>query len=345
MRVTLTWPYFFDEAHVELEARAAEVDVGGTMRERAAALGALGLLERRDARSLAVVRAQLARRDPLTDLAFIVQELGAWPLELAGTAPEALADARAGRAVTIFGLTEPEAGSDVRGLRTVAVRAGGGYRLTGTKAWVSNAPEADRAVVFAKLDDKVAAFLVDRPETEAQEVAGHSIGRILLADTPATLLSAKGMPLAFGTLERCRPTVGLAAWGLARRAFELTLAHVRTREQFGAPLAALDLVKLRVAEMALALDGLALPALHACWRRDHAGPAERTGYEAAVGKVTATEAAARVVDTAVQLHGALGVDETGEVQALWRALRPLRIYEGATDVLHTVIAARHLEGA
>lgn len=340
--ITETWPYLFDLSHGELEARAADFRATGTMRQRVAALGDAGFLTRRDGRSLAIVRGQLAYHDPLTDLAFIVQELGAWPIELAGTAPLALDEARSGRAVTVFGLTEPGAGSDVRAIETTAHRVGDEWRITGTKQWISNAPEADRAVIFATAEGSVQAFLVDNPVTEAQAVAGHQIGRILLENTPGTLLSPKGYALAFGTLERCRPTVGLAAWGMAKRAFDETLRHVQTRAQFGRPLANLDLVRLRVAEMAILLDGLALPALHACWKRDTAAAGVRTGYEAAVGKVTATEAAQKVIDLAVQLHGALGVEESSIVQELYRGIRPLRIYEGATDVLHTVIAERWL---
>lgn len=342
--LTRHWPCLFDPAHAEVEAAAAAFSATGDIRRRVAALGAAGLLLRRDARSLALVRAQLAQRDPLNDLAFVIQELGAWPMELAGSAAEALADARSGRAVTVFALTEPGAGSDVRGMQAQAVPDGPDWRLDGTKSWISNAPEADRAVVFARMEGGVGAFLVEQPVTEAQAVAGHVIGRVILAGTPAKLLSPKGLSLAFATLERCRPTVGLAAWGLAKRAFDLALYHVRTREQFGAPLASLDLVRLRVAEMAVELETMALPALHACWRRDHAAATERTGYQAAVGKLVATEAAQRVIDSAVQLHGALGVEESAEIQQLWRAVRPLRIYEGASDVLHTVVADHWLGG-
>jgi acyl-CoA dehydrogenase len=142
------------------------------------------------------------------------------------------------------------------------------YQITGVKHYISNAPEADAAVVFARHDDGVGCFLVEGglPAT-AQRVAGHSIGRLELRDTPARLVAARGFPLALGALERCRPTVGAAALGLARRAFDETCRHVSTREQFGAPLARLDVVRGRVAEMAVLLESAALACGHACWRR------------------------------------------------------------------------------
>ncbi len=341
--LTERYPYLFDPVHAEREASAAAFRATGSIRDRVAALAAAGLLEPTDVRGLAVTRWHLGYHDALTDLAFIVQELGSFPLRTAGGFDAEVAQAREGGSVIAFALTEPEAGSDVRGLSTRAVRYGDGYRLTGVKHFISNAPEADRATVFARLDEGIACFVVDDPPATPQRVAGHSIGRIDLRDTPARLVSTKGLSLAFATLERCRPSVGLAAMGMARRALDETVRHVSTRRQFGAPLAALPVVQARVADMALELEPATLAALHACWRRDTAPPTARTGYESAIGKVTATEAAQRVIDAAVQLHGGAGVEEDSVVQQLYRDIRPLRIYEGATDVLKTVIAARWLE--
>lgn len=344
--LTESHPYFFIPGHAELEATAYAFRTGGTIHQRVAALGAAGLLAQRDTRSLAVIRRHLAYQDPLTDLAFIIQELGCVPLERAGKFPEVVAAARRGEQIVVFGLTEPNAGSDVRGVETVAVPDPSGapdaYRLTGEKCFISNAPDADLAVVFAKLAGSVAAFFVAKPTTTAQAVAAHSIGRIHLKDTPATLLSAKGFALAFQTLERARPSVGAAAVGIAARALDETVAHLKQRQQFGAQLANLPVVRHRLAEMAIELEVATLATLHACWKRDSAGPNDRTGYTSAVGKVVATEAAQRVVDQAVQLHGAIGVEEGSVIEGLYRAIRPLRIYEGATDVLHTVIAEHWL---
>lgn len=339
---TARFPPFFDPHHAGLEADARAFRATGTMRERVAALGAAGLLRRGtargDVRGTALIRHGLAYEDGLTDLAFIIQELGGWPLSRAPGFEAEVEDVRAGRSIVAFALTEPGAGSDVRALSTTAVRHGDTYRLTGIKCFISNAPDAHAAVVFARHDDGIGCFFVENPPVSPQRVAGHSVGRLELADTPARLVSRRGLPLALGALERCRPTVGAAALGLARRAFDETVRHVSTREQFGAPLAVLPVVRQRIAEMALDLETATLAVLHGCWRRDTAPAAARTAYESAVAKVTATEAAGRVVDRAVQLHGALGVEEDSLVQRIWRELRPLRIYEGATDVLSIVIA-------
>lgn len=345
--MTLTTPYacFFDPTHAGFEADAitfaAREGARGTVRDRVAALGAAGLLSavgRGDVRTLAVRRGALAYADPLDDLAFIVQELGGFPLERSGVAPDLLAAARMGSATLCFALTEPEAGSDVGALTTLAERDGHSFRLTGIKHFISDAPEADHAVVFAKLDGRIAAFLVDAPRTEPQSVSGHSIGRVILDATPARLVAERGAALAFATLERCRPTVGLAAWGIARRGFDLTVARLRSRVQFGKPLSEQPVVRLRVADMALDLEQAALTALWACWTRDTAPAEVRTGYMSAVGKLTATEACGRVLDTCVQLWGGAGVEDDAPIQKLWRDARPLRIYEGASDVLRGVIA-------
>jgi len=343
--LTERFPYFFDEGHAACERRAAFHLAEGDLRARVAALGRAGLLRegRTDVRSIAVVRYQLAYRDALDDLAFIIQELGTWPLRLAGGFEAEVAEAESGAAVTAFALTEPEAGSDVKGIATVAEADGAGYRLTGVKHLISNAPSCHRATVFARLGDQVAAFLVDDPPSEAQAVAGHDIGRLVLDGTPARLVAPRGLRLALATLERCRPTVGAAAAGLARRGLDATTSHLRGRQQFGAPLARLPVVQLRVAEMAVDWETSLLATLHACWRRDTAPPEVSTGYESAVGKYAATEAAGRVLDQAVQLHGGAGVEECALVQRLWREARPLRIYEGASDVLLTLIARPWLE--
>ncbi|MSQ01016.1 MAG: acyl-CoA dehydrogenase [Myxococcales bacterium] len=336
--LTTCFPYFFDAGHAPVEERAQAFRGVGGMGQRVAALGRAGLLVRRDTRSLAVIRRQLAYQSPLDDLACVIQELGCTPLERAGVLGDVVAAARAGDRVLAFALTEPGAGSDVRAIATVATEHAGEWRLTGTKHLISNAPDCDGAVVFARTADQVGCFFVERPTTSLQAVAAHSIGRIELHDTPAQLVSPKGLGLAFATLERCRPTVGAAAVGLAARALHETRTHVLARVQFGAPLAALPVVRLRVAEMAVELESATLAMLHACWKRDAAAATERTGYSSAVGKIVATEAAQRIIDTAVQLHGGAGVEESSVIQQLYRAVRPLRIYEGATDVLLSVVA-------
>ncbi len=350
---SLFTPYrcFFDAEHQQFEADAIDFasrsTPRGTIAERVAALGRAGMLTgvgRSDVRTLAVRRGALAYQDGLDDLAFIVQELGGFPLHKSGAEPHILEAARAGHAVLCFAMTEPEAGSDVAAMTTTATPDGHQFRLTGVKHLISNAPDADHAIVFARqaTDGKIAAFIVDQPRTEIQHVSGHSIGRVILDETPARRIAERGGALALGTLERCRPTVGLAAWGLARRGFDETVARLLTRVQFGAPLATQPVVQARIAEMALDLEQAALSALWACWARDTTPPDQRTTYMSAVGKLTATEAAGRVLDQCVQLTGGLGVTDDHLIQQLWRDARPLRIYEGATDVLKTVIAGRWL---
>lgn len=351
---SLTQPYacFFTDAHADAERRAAafadRAGPRGDIRARVRALGDAGLLDgigRGDVRTLAVTRGALSYADALDDLAFVIQELGGFPLARTGAAPELLDAARAGHAVLCFAMTEPDAGSDLAGMTTIAEPDGHQWRLTGLKHYISNAPDADHAVVFAKADGRIAAFLVDAPQTEAQAVSGHSIGRVILDGTPARRIAERGGALALATLERCRPTVGLAAWGLARRGFDDTVIRLKQRRQFGGPLAAQPVVQARIADMALDLEQAALAALWACWTRDTTPVDTRTGYMSAIGKVTATEACSRVLDQCVQLHGGLGVDESSLIQQLWRDARPLRIYEGATDVLKGVIAERWLNDA
>ena len=343
MRLAELHPAFFGPDHHAREEVAASFRSGGSIRERVRDLAAAGLLVSGDVRTLGVTRWHLARQDPLNDLAFIIQELGTFPLARAPGFEAEVREARAGAAVTVFALTEPDAGSDVKALTTTAVPDGAGYRLNGVKHFISNAPDAHRATVFARLDGQIACFLVDDPPAVPQSVAGHSIGRIELDGTPARLVAPRGLGLAFGALERCRPSVGMAAMGMARRALDETIRHVRKRVQFGRPLAENPMVQGHVADMALEIETATLAALYACWRRDTAPPQVRTGYSSAIGKVAATEAAQRVIDTAVQLHGGVGVEEGSVVQQLYRGIRPLRIYEGATDVLKTVIAAEWLE--
>jgi acyl-CoA dehydrogenase len=356
---SLTLPYgcFFDSEHATMELRAQEfaarTESRGSIRDRVRALGHAGLLQnigKGDVRSLAVTRGALSYQDALDDLAFVIQELGGFPLAKTETEGSVLEAARRGEAVLCFAMTEPDAGSDLAGMTTIAEPDGHHWRLSGVKHYISNAPEADHAVVFAKVGaggdpksaGRISAFFVENPTTEAQSVSGHSIGRVLLDGTPARRIAERGGAHALATLKRCRPTVGLAAWGLARRGFDETITRLKTRNQFGKPLSEQPVVQSRIADMALDLEQAALTALWACWTRDRTAADVRTGYMSAIGKLTATEACSRVLDQCVQLHGALGVDEGALIQQLWRDARPLRIYEGATDVLKTVIAERWL---
>jgi acyl-CoA dehydrogenase len=323
-------------------------------------LAELGLLEhvgKPSARKLAVVREILAYHSPLADAVFAVQGLCAYPLLLAQRTEEVAALARGDR-VGGFALTEPEAGSDVASMRTRARQEGGEWILDGEKTLISNVGIAHQFVVFAKAgDDKksISAFLVpaDAPGVELVRIplsGHHPLGRIVLSScrVPSSALVGnvgQGLSLALGTLGLYRATVGAAANGMAWRALEETITHVTRREQFGKKLAELQLVQAAIADMTTELCASRLLVASAAFELD----ADRTMSEAArraqhgrvasMAKMYATEAAQRIIDRAVQLHGGIGVALGSKVEELYREIRPLRIYEGATDVLKLVIAS------
>jgi len=372
-RTYLGWP-FFDDRHralkTELEAFAAELgelahdesDVDATCRElvrRLAGAGFLRLCTELDVRSLCLARETLAAVGGLPDFAFAMQGLGSAPVTLFGTEEQKaslLPRVVAGEAVAAFALSEPVAGSDVAAIATTATRDGGGWVLEGTKTWISNGGIADAYVVFARTGDApgargLSAFLVDadapglRIEERIEVSAPHPLATIAFdgCRIPGDRLigpAGDGFKVAMATLDLFRSTVGAAALGFARRAYDETLARVSTRELFGAPLADLQLVQGKVADMALEIDAAALLVYRAAWTKD-AGAA-RVTREAAMAKLYATEAAQRVVDAAVQLHGGLGVTAGHPVERLYREVRALRIYEGASEVQQVIIARQAL---
>jgi acyl-CoA dehydrogenase len=305
-----------------------------------------------DVRALCLVREMLGYASPLADAIFAVQGLGAHPVWRAGapaTREPLLAAARRGDAVLAFALTEPEAGSDVASLATRAVRDGDGFRLTGQKTLISNAGIATHYVVFANADPEagrrgIAAFLVDaNAEGLAVEPidvnVDHPIGALELDGCRVAgdaLLGdvGDGFSLAMRTLDAFRVTVGAAAVGMARRALDAALAHVRARRQFGKPLAEQQLVQAHLADMATELDAARLLVLRAAHAADGG---RRITTEAAMAKLFATEAAQRIVDRAVQLHGGRGVVSGEVVEGLYRAIRPLRIYEGTSEIQRLII--------
>jgi acyl-CoA dehydrogenase len=323
-------------------------------------LAELGLLEhvgKPSARKLAVVREILAYHSPLADAVFAVQGLCAYPLLLAQRTEEVAALARGDR-VGGFALTEPEAGSDVASMRARARQEDGEWILDGEKTLISNVGIAHQFVVFAKAgDDKksISAFLVpaDAPGVELVRIplsGHHPLGRIVLSScrVPSSALVGnvgQGLSLALGTLGLYRATVGAAANGMAWRALEETITHATRREQFGKKLAELQLVQAAIADMTTELCASRLLVASAAFELD----ADRTMSEAArraqhgrvasMAKMYATEAAQRIIDGAVQLHGGMGVALGSKVEELYREIRPLRIYEGATDVLKLVIAS------
>lgn len=307
-----------------------------------------------DVRSLVLVREALAQVSPLADAIFAVQGLGSYPIVLAGTDAQRarwLPDVISGRRIAAFALTEPEAGSDVASLRTTARPDGDGWLLDGEKTLISNVPIAHHYVVFASTEPAakrkgISAFVVERdaPGLEVEPIPmsiAHPVGRLRLSGCRVggdALLGAPGagFKLAMETLDAFRISVGAAANGMAARALAEAIAHVRRRRQFGAPLADQPIVKAYLAEMATELEAAKLLVARAAHRRDVTG--ERVTVEAAMAKMYATEAAQRVVDRAVQLHGGMGVVDGSVVERLYRAIRPLRIYEGTTEIQQLVIA-------
>jgi acyl-CoA dehydrogenase len=317
-----------------------------------------GARDRLDVRSICLLREALARRGGLADFAFALQGLGSGPIALFGTEAQKgryLPPVAAGRAIAAFALSEAGAGSDVAAMRTTARRDGGGFVLDGEKSWISNAGIADHYVVFCRLPEAgergFAAFVVDADNpglavtARVDLIAPHPLGTLALAGcrVGAEALvgeAGKGLKVALATLDVFRPSVGAAALGLARRALDEALRHVAERQVAGGPLSDMQLTRARLADMATAVDASALLVYRAAWTRDQ-GAAQVT-REAAMAKLYATEAAQRVIDDAVQLHGGRGVVVGEPVERLYREIRALRIYEGTSEIQKLVIAGRLL---
>lgn len=311
-----------------------------------------------DVRALCVAREALAWDSPLADSMFAVQGLGSFPLVLAGEADKrasVLAEVVQGTRVCAFGLTEPEAGSDVASMRTAARREGDGWVLDGEKVYISNVGVANHYVVFANADPErskkgISAFLVDAqaPGLATEPIAtsiDHPLGRVILkgCKVPASALVGEvgmGLRLALGTLDVFRTSVGAAAVGMARRALDEAVVRVTTRVQFGKKLSEQQLTQAALAEMATELDAARLLVYRAAWEKDHAADdaaARAAGTSVAMAKMFATEAAQRIIDRAVQLFGGLGVTDRAVVERLYREIRPLRIYEGTTEIQKLII--------
>jgi acyl-CoA dehydrogenase len=308
-----------------------------------------------DVRSLCLVREALAFRDALADFCFAMQGLGSGAISLFGT--EALREhylpgVAAGELIAAFALSEPEAGSDVAALETTAVPDGDDYVLDGTKTWISNGGLAGFYTVFARTGEApgargLTAFVVDadtpglRVTERIPVIAPHPLATLELDGVRVPAAQRLGAPgegfkVAMATLDVFRPTVGAAALGFARRAHDEALARVTERRLFGAPMAELPLVQSKLADMALGIDASALLVYRAAWAKDTGGG--RVTREAAMAKLHATETAQRVVDDAVQLFGGHGVAAGGVPERLYREVRALRIYEGASEVQQLIIA-------
>ena len=370
----LHWP-FFDPAHRDWAARVDEVaqgleidhgDTDAACRALVAQLGAAGVLQptssddgQFDLRTLCLARETLARHDGLADFAFAMQGLGTGAITLFGTEAQKAAwlpKTRAGKAIAAFALTEPGSGSDVANSTMSATRDGDSYVLNGEKTWISNGGIADVYTLFARTGEApgakgLSAFIVtpDLPGFEIAErldtIAPHPLATLRFTDcrVPVTALlgePGQGFKVAMSVLDVFRATVAAAALGFARRALDEALARVTTRQIAGSPLADLQMVQGHIADMAVDVDASALLVYRAAWTRDSGAP--RITREAAMAKLFATDQAQQVIDTAVQLFGGDGVRSGTPVETLYREIRALRIYEGASDVQKVIIARQTL---
>ncbi|MEM1047936.1 MAG: acyl-CoA dehydrogenase family protein [Pseudomonadota bacterium] len=370
-RSFLHWP-FFEDRHRDLADRletwcAANlpVDHGDTdqaCRDLVAQLGRDGWLAHSaghlDVRTLCLIRETLARHDGLADFAFAMQGLGTGAITLFGSDSQKawLDRTRSGEVLSAFALSEPASGSDVANLSTTAVRDGTDYILSGEKTWISNGGIAGLYCVFARTGEApgakgLSAFVLPGDSdgleiVERQEViAPHPLAHLRFNDIrlPASAMigePGQGFRIAMSVLDVFRSTVGAAALGFARRALDETLARSSDRHLFGAPLNDLQMVQGHIADMALDVDASALLIYRAAWAKDQGAP--RVSREAAMAKLHATEAAQSVIDKAVQIHGGDGVRKGTIVESLYREIRALRIYEGASDVQKVIIARQTL---
>jgi acyl-CoA dehydrogenase len=379
-RSFLDWP-FFDDTHRDFARRLeawceteigiavhAHGDVDAECRSLVRKLGEGGWLAYAvpetggaalDVRTLCLARDILARYAGLADFAFAMQGLGTGSITLFGSpAMQAriLPGVRAGESLAAFALSEPDAGSDVAAMACAATRVGEGWRIDGGKTWISNGGIAGHYVVFARTGEApgsrgISAFVVeaDRPGLSIVErievIAPHPLAILrfdncVVPDENRLGAPGEGFKVAMATLDIFRPTVGAAALGFARRAFDEALHRSATRMMFGKPLADQQMTQAKLADMAMAIDASALLVYRAAWARDVLG--RRVTREAAMAKLHATEAAQRVIDDAVQIFGALGVTTGVKVEELYREIRALRIYEGASEVQKLIIARQAL---
>ena len=369
----LNWPFFkathkpYAEA---LDAWAAKNlnnidhhDADTACRELVKSLGAAGWLhcsaaegaEKLDVRSLCLTRETLARHDGLADFAFAMQGLGTGAISLFGSADQQaswLPLTRSGKAIAGFALTEPQSGSDVASSTMTAVQDGDEFILNGEKTWISNGGIADVYTVFARTGEApgargLSAFIV--PANTAglsvserlDTIAPHPLATLKFENCriPTTaLLGARGagFKIAMSVLDVFRPTVAAAALGFARRALDESLKRVNTRQVQGAALFEMQMVQGHIADMAMNIDASALLVYRAAWAKDQG--AARITREAAMAKLFSTEQAQKIIDQAVQLHGGDGVKSGEMVERLYREIRALRIYEGASDVQRIIIA-------
>ena len=326
-----------------------------------------GQLEHLDSRSLVIIREILSQYSPLADFAFAMQGLGSGPITLGGSAQQQsdyLKGVCSGHKIAAFALSEEGAGSDVAGMTCSAVANAEGYLLHGEKTWISNGGIADFYVVFAKTDPKagargITAFIVDadNPGLDSSAhlhvMSPHPLATLTFKDchigAEAQLGDTHGgFKLAMRTLDIFRASVAAAALGMARRALHEATQHAQNRRMFGQTLADFQLTQARLGEMAALVDAAAMLTYRAAWMRDTQGSSgeQAAAYTqaAAMAKYTATENAQRVIDMALQMHGGRGVEVGTKVEALYRDIRALRIYEGASEVQLLIMGKSVLKG-
>ena len=378
----LQWPFFEDHHRTlaaELEAWAAASvahihsdDNDADCKQLVSLLGEAGWLrhavagqafggqgETVDTRTICLLRETLARHNGLADFAFAMQGLGSGPISLDGSDAQKkayLPRVASGQAIAAFALSEPDAGSDVAAMCCEATVDGADYILNGEKTWISNGGIADFYVVFARTGEApgargISAFIVDAdtPGFEVthriQVIAPHPLATIRLTDCRIAASqrigeAGQGFKVAMRTLDVFRTSVAAAALGFAKRALQEALARASSRKMFGGKLADFQITQAKLADMALAVDSSSLLTYRAAWQRDQGGNVTK---EAAMAKLAATEHAQQVIDAAVQIWGGMGVVSGVMVERLYREIRALRIYEGASEVQQLIIARELLK--
>ena len=314
-----------------------------------------------DVRSLCLIRETLARYSGLADFAFAMQGLGAGPVGLFGSdlqKERLLPRVSAGGTLPAFALTEPDAGSDVAGITTTARSSSGYFIIDGRKTWISNGGIADFYIVFARTGERpgaggLSAFIVPADseglviEERIDIMSPHPLATLRFDSVRVEADQMVGEPgagfkVAMATLDVFRPTVGAAALGLARRALDEAMAFAKHRRIGDSPLSDYQMTQASIAEMATAVDAAALLVYRAAWAKDNGAP--RVSREASMAKLFATEQAQRVIDQALQLHGGQGVRSGRKVEELYRDIRSMRVYEGASEV-QKIIIAKHTLGS
>jgi acyl-CoA dehydrogenase len=337
---------------------------GGWLKHAIAGVAHGGAGDAIDTRAICLIRETLARHNGLADFAFAMQGLGSGAISLHGSAAnrdEYLPRVARGEAIAAFALSEPQAGSDVAAMQCAAVRDGDDYVLNGEKTWISNGGIADFYVVFARTGEQpgargISAFIADADTPgfaiaeRIEVIAPHPLARITFTDcrVPATKRlgeAGQGFKVAMATLDVFRTSVAAAALGFARRALGEALAHTSRRQMFGQMLSDFQMTQAKLAQMATGIDAAALLTYRAAWQRDQGKGDNRVTKEAAMAKMSATETAQQVIDAALQMFGGLGVVSGQAVECLYREIRALRIYEGATEVQQLIIARELLREA